>query len=114
MGEHGVYVAKLCYELRGGLLTDTWTAGEVVGRVAHERQEVDDLGRGVDAIFCCHLFGPHLLVASTVAWTEDEDVGCHELTIVFVGREHVGLYACGAGFRGERAYHVVGLEAVGL
>ena len=49
-----------------------------------------------------------------MARTEDEDVGSDELAIVFVGGEHVGLYALGACLGGEGAYHVVGFEAVGL
>ena len=49
-----------------------------------------------------------------MAWAEDEDVVAHQLTVVFVGREHVCLHAGFASFRGERADDVVSLEAVYL
>ena len=49
-----------------------------------------------------------------MAWLEHKDVWRDELSIVFVGREHISFHTCFSGFRGERADDVVGLKAVGL
>ena len=45
---------------------------------------------------------------------EHKDVVGHKLAIVLVGRKHVGGYASLAGFGGEGANDVVGLESVDL
>ena len=114
MVEHVLHVAELIYEFRCCFLTHARTSREVVGRVAHESQKVDDLEWGADGIFLANLRRSHFLVAASVARTEDEHVVVYELAVVFVGREHVGLHTLGARFGGECAYDVVGLEAVGL
>ena len=49
-----------------------------------------------------------------MTWAEDEDIVAHQLTVVFVGREHIGLHTGFASLRGKRADYVVCLEAVRL
>ncbi len=71
-------------ELRGGLLAHVRDAGDVVRRVAHERQEV------------LHALGatPHFSFTSSatedplVHGVPDDHVGVHELEEVFVAAEH--------------------------
>ena len=46
--------------------------------------------------------------------TENEDVVFHQLTVILVGREHIGLYASRSSLRRQRADDVVGLVAIHL
>ena len=54
------------------------------------------------------------VIATAVAGFVHHDVVADQLTVVLVGRQHEGLHARFAGFRGERSDDVVGLEAVYL
>ena len=112
--KYGVDASKLGDELGGSLRSHAGASGEVVGGVAHQCQEVYHLSRGVELVLLAHLLRSHRLVASAVTWAEDEDIVAHQLTVVFVGREHIGLHTGFASLRGKRADYVVRLEAVRL
>ena len=114
MCEHVVDTPKLCDEFRGSLLAHSRTSGEVVGRVAHKRQQVDDLCGGRYTILLRHLAFAQRVVTATMTGSVDIDIVPHELSVVLVGGEHIGLDAHASGSGGKGAYHIVGLEAVGL
>ena len=102
-------------EFRGRLLAHTRTAREVVGRVAHQCQQVDDLEWGGDAIFLAHLCWAHHLVATTMARTIDLHFLSDQLPIVLVGRQHKRLYSFdGIGLFCQCTHHIVGLVAIHL
>ena len=114
-GEQVVDAAKLVYQFHGGLFAHAGTARNVVGRVAHESEQVDHLFRFGNSVFRSHLlFAPNVVARATETGTIHIDVGSDELPIVFVGGEHVGLYASQTSLCGQRTNHVVGLKAVGL
>ena len=113
-GEHVVDAAEFAYELGGGLRTHAGASREVVGRIAHQRQEVDDLSRGVEFVLGAHLVGAHSFVSAAVTWPEYEHVVAHQLAIVLVGREHIGRDAGSSSLGCERTDDIVSLETVHL
>ena len=106
-----LYAPELCDELLGGLLSDAGAAGDVVGRVAHQSQHVNDLVGALDAELGLHLLGSHGLEAAGVLGPVHADAAAHQLAVVLVGGHHVGGYAAPSGLRGQGAYDVVGLVA---
>ena len=106
--------AEIVNQFHSRLFTHTWTSGEVVGRVAHECQQVDNLEWGSDAVFLAYLLGAHHLVAATM--TRSVDVGqlSNQLPIVFIGGEHVALYTDGICLFSQGSDDIVGLEAIDL
>ena len=106
---------KVGYQLSGRLLTHARTTWEIVGRVAHEGQQVDNLRRRIDAILLANLFGAHHFVAAAMPWAIDAHALRYQLAIVFVGCQHESVQPVDrTGLFGECAHHVVGLEAVSL
>mgnify|MGYP004422077593 CR=1 FL=1 len=61
-----------------------------------------------------HLAFAQRVVTATMTGSVDIDIAPHELSVVLVGGEHIGLDALASGSGGKGAYHIVGLEAVGL
>ena len=112
--EHVVDAAEFAYELGGGLRTHAGASREVVGRVAHQRKEVDHLGRGVEFVLGAHLVGAHSFVSATVTGSEYEHVVADKLAIVLVGCEHIGRYAGGTSLGCERTDDIVCLKSVHL
>ena len=107
-------VAELADELRGGLLADAGNARDVVGRVALEGLEVDDLV-GPQPVA---LVDPGRVVDDRVLDAgprrhEPRPVG-HELEHVEVAGHDGRIEAARLGFHGERADDVVGLVAAHL
>ena len=106
-----VEVAELADELRRGLVSDARHAGDVVGRIALERLEVDHLARH-EAVA---LLDPgrvvhHGRVDAHPGRHEPRPVG-HELEHVQVAGHDRGLEVAAFGLARERADHVVRLEA---
>ena len=114
MSQKIVDVAKLLDEFHGGFLANARTAREIVRRVAHQRQKVDDLVGIFDAIFRANLLRPHFFVAAAVTRTELENVVTNELSVVLVRCQHIGFNAHFPRFHRECANHVVGLEPIDL
>ena len=112
--EHVVDAAEFAYEFCSGLRTHARTSGEVVGRIAHECQEVNHLSRGVEFVLGANLVRSHRFVSATVTWSEYEHVVAHQLAIVLVWCEHIGLYAGCTRLGCECADDVVGLKTVHL
>jgi len=52
-----LHAAILAYELHGGLLADSGTAGDVVNGIPFEGEEVDYLLGALDTIFGAYLLG---------------------------------------------------------
>ena len=109
-----IHTTELVDEFHGGLLTYTGAAREIVSRVAHECQEVDDLKWGRDVILFRYLLWSHYFIASSVAWTIDVDVVADQLSVVFIGGEHIGFDADGISFFSQSTDNVVCLVAVNL
>ena len=100
--------AILLHEFLSGLGAHAGAAWNVVGRVAHEAQDVDDLQGIGDAVFCLDFINAqHLVLAGVV----DFGVFVHQLSEVLVAGHHVGHETRRRGFLREGAYHIVGLKA---
>ena len=111
-GEHAFEVAELLQQVRGGLVADAGDAGDVVGRVALEADEVrDQLGR--DAVAVDHgLAVVDLRVRDAAGRGHDPHAVVDELVGVAVaGHDHHG-HAALLGLLGEGGDHVVGLVAL--
>ena len=99
-------------QLPGAYLADALHAGHIVGGVAADGQHVDDLHRVQDApaladgrpvddfVFAAGLSGLVL-----------EDVRGDQLTVVFVGGDHIDIQRFSGELDGHRPDDVVGLEA---
>ncbi len=79
--------AVLLDEFLGGLGSHTGAAGDVVGRVAHETQDVDQLGGRLDAILFLDLIDT---LDDVLARVKDLDVRGHQLAEVLVTGDHIG------------------------
>ncbi len=104
--------AKLVDELCCRFLTHTWASRVVVGRVAHQCEQVYHVCGVWYAIFFLNVVLANLVVTAAVPWAEHEHVFLDELPIVLVGREHICLNPSLSGLCSESTNHVVGLEAL--
>ena len=107
--------AELTDELDGRLFAHAGTARNVVGRVAHEAEQVNHLFGRLQRVFGLHLLGAELFERSAAACRAAHgDVRRHELGVVLVGRHHVGVESGGGSLAGHGADDVVGLVAAYL
>ena len=114
MGDDFLDGAELGDEFFGGLLPHSGHTGDVVGGVAPEAEEVDDLAAMVDAEELVHLERREYLVGlAGTAEAVHLDARGDELGEIFVGGDHNHLVETGilGGMR-ERADDIVGLEAL--
>ena len=107
--------APLVDELGGRLLADSRASRHIVGDVALEGQQVDDLrGRG-DAVAVAHLLGAaHLEALALERRPVHEHAVGDQLAVVLVGRHHICGEALLGGDDGEGADDVVGLVVLHL
>ena len=99
-------------QLRSCLRADTRDARNVVGRIAHESLEIDELHR-LKAILL--LEGSRVIVLElrdALLGQEHAQVWPHELQSVAVARDDTHIIALSRGLRRERADDVVGLVVV--
>ena len=101
-------------EFDGGFGSNAWHAGDVVGGVAHEAEEVDDLVGLFDAPDFGELLGGDGFVVGAFAAGLPHGGGVgDELGKVFVGGDHEGVViAFVVGGLGEGADEVVGFVAI--
>ena len=98
-------------ELARALLADPGHALDVVDRVAHEREHVDDLlGRDTELL----LHGSRVVPRAFVARVEHTQAVVHELVEVLVHRHDDDVEACGGRLHGQRPDDVVGLIILGI
>ena len=99
-------------QLRSCLRADTRDARNVIGRIAHESLEIDELER-LKAILL--LKGSRVIVLElrdALLGQEHAQVWPHELQGVAVARDDAHIIALSRGLRRERAEDVVGLVVV--
>ena len=112
--DHALERAVLRDQLAGGLVADAGDAGDVVGAVALEPDEVRNL-LGLDAVARLDaLRRVDVHVAHAARRHHQRDVVGDELERVAVGRDDRRLDAGLVGERRERRDHVVGLPALEL
>ena len=99
-------------QLTGSYLTHPFDTRDVVRSVSADGQHVDDLGRGLDAIFASDLIHPdNLVVASGFSGLVLPDVILDELSVILVRSDHVDIQTFpGASLR-HGTNHVVRLIA---
>ena len=109
MGEQLFERAVARDELARALLADAGHPLDVVDRVAHQREHVDDLRRQYPELLF-HALGvvPRAFVPGVV----DRDAVVHQLKEVLVAGDDRHLEAGRHGLRRQRADHVVGLVAL--
>ena len=115
-GQQILDAAELLDELLCRLLAHSRTARDVVHRIAHQSEHVDDLQGRLQSPLPLHfLHSEYLcLVASAHGRTVDAHAVGDELTVVLVGCHHVGLYAQLVSLTRQGADDVVGLVALHL
>ena len=106
--------AAVLGEQRGGrLLAHAAHAGDVVRRIARERKPIDHLAwRGELPMFAHLRLIVDFRVTAAAAGTEQADMRRHELRGVLVRRREVHVKPLARRAHGERAHHVVRLEAL--
>ncbi|MNZ48003.1 hypothetical protein D3C78_657360 [compost metagenome] len=90
-----------------GLRTDTWNTRNVVGRIAHERQIIDDLLRS-DAEFLLHALHVH---AATGHGVDQGNVTIDQLRHILVARGDDYRTIRRRTAASQSANHVIGLDA---
>ena len=114
IGEEVLHGIKFAEEFLGGLFADSGDAGDVVGGVAHEAEDIDDLRGSFHAPDFAHAGEVDDIVFGSLA-AGFPHVGAlvDELGEVLVGSDHerFDVAAC-LGLGGEGADDVVGLETV--
>ena len=114
MSKHIINAPKLANQLRRSLLANPRTTRKVVCCIAHQRQNVYDLGWGRDAILTFHLLFTKCLVTSAMLWTIHVNVWSNQLTIVLVRRKHKSFDSIGTESGCNSTYDVICLEAIYL
>ena len=114
VGEHALEVAELLQQLGGGLVADARDAGDVVGGVALEPDQVgDQLGR--DAVALDHALAVvDLGVGDPARGRHHPHPVLDQLVDVAVARDDHHVDPLLAGALGQPGDHVVGLVAVHL
>ena len=113
VGEQVFHVVELGEQFGGGFFADTGQAGDVVDRVAHEREHVHHLVDALDAPFFTHFFyPPNFHVAARFAGFVHKNMFIHELAVVFVGGHHVHVVPFFFGLFGEGSDHIIGFVVV--
>ena len=97
-------------QFRSGLFADAGNAGDVVDRVAHQRQIIDHCVRGKTVFFCEMRNVVFLERRDAFAGAEDLYARAQHLHDVLVRREDQHLVAAGRELHGGRADQVVGLD----
>ena len=97
-----LHAAESLEQLRGGLLPDTGNAGDIVGRVAHQAQEIGDLRGSHPVFFLDHRRIEHHHVANALLRGEDARVFARQLAGVLVAGHQQDIAAerfrpCGDG-----------------
>ena len=100
--------AKLSDEFLSRFFAHARTAWDVIRSIAHQAQHVDDLCRSLYVELGLDLFHTHHLETARMFGTVHEDTVRYQLSVVFVGRHHVGGDTAPASFGGKGTYHVVG------
>ena len=105
-------VAVLGDEAQGGLFAHAGHAGDVVGSIAHQALDVDQL-RGSDAVCLPHPRGGDALrLADAALGVQNRSVLPGELEGIAVAGDEQGLHAHFLALAGEGAQNVVGLKAL--
>jgi hypothetical protein len=103
--------AVLDDQLARALFADPRYAFDVVDRIAHQREHVDDL-LGRHAEFLAH--ARRVVPRAFVARVEDADAVAHQLEEILVHGDDGDIKPCGRGLHRQRANHIVGLVAFGV
>ena len=102
-------------ELDGGFFPDARHTGNVVRRIAHQPQQIDDLLGVFQAVALTHLLRtPHARGVAASAGPKHPNLVRHELREVLVGRHHENVEPFLFCPLGEAPNQVVGLESRGL
>ena len=113
--ENRVEIAIRLEQLDGGLIADSFYAGDVVGGVADEREIVDDpLRRHAETLARIRLIDPLFLDGSlsSAPRIEKRHTGSDELIEVLVSRDDDGLQAVVGHALRQGGDHVISLIAV--
>lgn len=90
----------------------TPASGDVVGGIAHEREQIDDLcGLGELVFFADGGFVQCFHGCSSPSGAAHGYVRGHELRVVLVGGKHVHVEPAGGSLLCHSAYHVIGFVA---
>ena len=109
VGEQILDGTELLDEFLGILGAHARATGDVVGGVAHQAQDVDELFGRLDAVFGIDLLDAQNLFLERVI---DLDVGGHQLPEVLVSRDHIGEKSLLLGLVGEGTDDIIGLIAL--
>ena len=106
-----LHTTELGEELLGGLLAHARATGNIVGRIAHQSQQVNHLVGRAKVVFLQYLGHTQHFVATPVFGAIHIYMVGHQLTVVLIGCHHIDLEALCGGLPGDGPDHVVRLEA---
>ena len=108
MGKQVFDAAEFRYQFLRGFLAHARTAGDIVGRVSHQSQHIDDLLGGPDIEFGFYLLDAHDFKSAAMFGTVHKHVVRYQLAVVFIGGHHIGGDTLLSGFGGKGTYHIIG------
>ena len=112
MGFDSLKRAVFRNQFAGAHLADAGDAFHVVGRIAPDGEDVDDLAGILNAVLVADGFlRQDLVVRAGLAGLVLEDVVVHDLAEVLVGRDHIDVEPLSGELSRDRADYVVRLEA---
>ena len=99
----------------GGFLPHTRNTGDVVRRIAHQSQQIDDLLGVFQAVALTHLLRtPHARGVASAAWPKHPNLVCHKLGKVLVWGHHEDVKPLFLGAFREAPNQVVRFKSRGL
>ena len=108
VGKQVFDTAEFRYQFLCGFLSHARTAGDIVGRVSHQSQHIDDLLCGLNIEFGFYLLDAHDLKSAAMFGAVHKYVVRYQLSVVFIGGHHISGDTLFSGFGGKCAYHIIG------
>ena len=106
-----LYGAELLYQFLGGLGTHAGAAGDIIGGVTHQSQDVDELLGRLDAVLVIDFFHAQDFFLERVI---DLDVRSDQLAEILVSGDHIGEETLLLGLMGKGTDDIIGLKPLDL
>ena len=110
--QQGLYASELLNQLLGRFLSHSGATWNIIHRIAHQAQHIDDLQGALQPPLAFYLLGPqNLSLALAHSGTVHPDAPGHELAVILVGCHHKGVYALLVSLSCQGTDYIVCLEA---
>ena len=103
---------KFIQQFCGGLLPHSGTSGNIIGRIAHQSQQINHLKRIGQRIFFHHfLVVQYIKIVAAVLGFVNENMRLNELSVILIGSHHIDIERVFVGLFGNGSDNVVGFKS---